>query len=398
MPSGNDENILNNPTLEHGSDADVPEDNASVDELLNDIEHHPEEEHQEDTETDDILNDPLFEGEDDDDDELSRLLDEEGDEDEEDDLDVESVDELGEETDEIETEDEESESGGTLLDRIKENKKQVIGMAAIVIVCGGFMLFIITNVLGALSKGAQQQPVKQEAYLQNLQANKPKQATPATVPNTNNGELTATIKSKPIPPPVQNQPTQVPTTEPVVPNPPAPVVQQPVVHPAQTVQPPASSGEQPGSVSDSIMIDKNTQAILKLAGMLKNTDMKIHEAVTNINATQQQLRAQINQNSQLLEKQVTAIKSLADSVIELKNSNRGRGSQVSYTAPKPRVFNQPTYNLITSSQGTAWVESRRHPSKLVKLEVGDNLIGYGRITAISPYGQINTTSGPVKLR
>ncbi len=490
--------ILHDESMYTGN-GDRPENDADVQELLQDIEHHTEED--EPVDNDSVIADSLLgDGSDDLDDELNELLkeldddveqdadeinqesdtdqsheEEEGQSSVGDDADLD--DELGveeaeqPEADNSDGEQEESHQDDDQLDQypneniadklkafVSDHKAQLI--AGVVVAALGFpVLWVIGNAMATAASGGDQPQVVQAEYLNDLSALK----KPVTVSEPLQKPAQKPIQKPQEPQEQFRQPAdtqqpldynysqsaqQVPEISESTVNPPAVATVQPtpemmaafnqerqmfeaqmrrieeqrqkeqelaiqrerasqkrmeelelrLANPSAAQQPATANG----TISDSTMIDKNTQAIMKIAERQQRFEQTLNQVGIGLNDLRQTanaLRISVDQQSARLDENQKAISSIANSVIELRAASSGRKlPQQIGSAPKSTVKVRPTYRVVSAGHGVAFVQSNKRPGDIVQLKVGDALVGYGRITGIDGYGQIMTTAGRVKTR
>lgn len=157
-----------------------------------------------------------------------------------------------------------------------------------------------------------------------------------------------------------------------------------------------------GSISDTTMINKNTEVIMRLAERQQRYEETLNQIGSTLNdmkRTQEALRKSLDQQSARLDENQKAISTIANSVIDLRNTaTSGRSIPQQLPAQQPKAPVRPSYKIVSASHGVAFVQSNKRPGQIVRLEVGDALSGYGRITGIDGYGNIMTTAGRVKTR
>ncbi len=155
------------------------------------------------------------------------------------------------------------------------------------------------------------------------------------------------------------------------------------------------------TITDGMLANKNTKAIMLLASKVQeyeqyNADIK--QVMKIVTSEQRRLGEMVENQNTRIDNTILAINNLSEELKNVRTSNTaGNAFQAKqYTRSSSRPISRPGYKVVGSVPGIAYVRSRVKPNEIVKIVVGTNLIGYGKVTAINGYGDIMTIHGKVK--
>lgn len=255
----------------------------------------------------------------------------------------------------FEDEEEEEDSGGV-------NKSLIIAAVAVLVMIGGLGYVFYSAFSSVLGGGSG--PVQQEAYLENLE----EQAQEKPV-------LKRPLSVSPQNPQLQGGSTQ----------------RSLGVNPSPSGARSSRETEVQLSEAAAKAISANTDLINKMATRMQAQERLIRELSRSAELTREGQATQ----SGLIKDNAIAMAELSNRIEAVMKLARSGAVGKSKTTKKRTP---PTYSLMASAKGKAFLRSRKDPSKIVTINVGTNLIGYGEVTAISPNGEILTVTGPVKLK
>jgi hypothetical protein len=152
-----------------------------------------------------------------------------------------------------------------------------------------------------------------------------------------------------------------------------------------------------------------------LRGSIGNNTDAIYAVVNKMQGFQTALRAindEVKIIRQLSDRQTQTIVANTQQIADLvKRFEASRANPVTVSVPvtstpklakasaakrSPAPQRKIRYKVLVSRPGLAFVRSKR-TGEPVRIEVGDNLIGYGRVISIDAYSRIMTKSGLVEV-
>lgn len=173
-----------------------------------------------------------------------------------------------------------------------------------------------------------------------------------------------------------------------------------VIKPQRTVE---TLQESPSSVADEELralqngVDRNTDAVVAIVGKMQGFQNAFNNVVTEV----KEIRRLQQDHANTIAANTAQIKDLVER-FEAARSVRTQApavnnipAQVKTIEAKPAV-RKIRYKVVVSRPGVAFLMSKR-TGKPVRIEVGDSLIGYGRVVSIDAYGRIMTESGLVEV-
>jgi hypothetical protein len=163
--------------------------------------------------------------------------------------------------------------------------------------------------------------------------------------------------------------------------------------------------------SDNPASERNYELIVEMAKGQRQYKEDITREISEIKdllkralTNQKLLKKAALENASNIEKQRQSIEIVGQAVVKNRKEIgtkiiQGNSNRTPERAPSPVKKARPkiAYRIISASPGRAWLISKK-TGKPVSLVVGENLIGYGRVTAINQFGTIQTVAGKVKTR
>jgi hypothetical protein len=160
--------------------------------------------------------------------------------------------------------------------------------------------------------------------------------------------------------------------------------------------------------ADPKLVAKNKEAVFLILEKMQETAtkndnrFKENQIINNrISSLLDKIQTDLVDIKKEVNRQGTAISAVTEDVRKLKNKKTVNVKKI-VAIPQPskiknRNYSKPSYQIVSSRKGIAYIVSNR-TGKLVRLEEGDSLIGYGKISTILSNYIIKTESGLVKAK